>query len=176
MGIMDTLKQKYAGMPLWVWTALGILGLGLWLQRRNSGKLTPDKSADNAARQTNTDLGSASALANMFNVAGLMPYSGGNTYVNTTTPVPEQTVTVNVGKDQTVGELVDELRKNGYPGFSWADFWALNPGIDSQYAMEWQPNHDWKFTQWSTPVTVYKPGTKMGLPVSSDAPSAHAGW
>jgi hypothetical protein len=149
---------------------VGVIGLALWLQRRNRLHPTQKKSTDSAADQTNSDLGSASALANLFNVAGLMPYSGGNTYVNTTTPVPEQTVTVNVGKDQTVGELVEELRNNGYPGFNWADFWSLNPGIVSSAAMEWQPNKDWKFTQWSTPVVVYKPGTKMGLPVSGNAP------
>ena len=173
MDLMETLKAKYAGVPVWVWALLGVAGLALILQRRK--KAATQKTATTAAgAQTSTDLNTASALANMFTTAGLMPYSGGNTYVNTTAsaPVaPEETVTVNVGKGQTVAELVKELRANGYPGFTWADFWALNPDIVNQYKLNWTgPGKDWQFTSWSTPVTVYRPGTKMGLPVSEVTP------
>ena len=169
MDLMSTLKTKYAGVPVWVWTLLGVAGLAILLQRK---KATQKSATTAAGAQTSTDLGTADQLKNMFTTAGLMPYSGGNTYVNTTATAPttpEETVTVNVGKNQTVGELVKELKSNGYPGFNWADFWALNPGIADSAKLEWQPNKDWKFTQFSTPVTVYKPGTKMGLPVSENA-------
>lgn len=173
MNIMDTLKQKYGGVPIWLWTLLGIAALAIFLQRRKS-KSTQKSATTAAGARTSTDLTSASQVANLLTTAGLMPYSGGNTYVNTTAPAPvtpEQTVTVNVGKGQTVGELVKELRSNGYPGFTWADFWALNPDVVDKYKLSWTgPGKDWQFTGWSTPVTVYRPGTKMGLPVSEVTP------
>lgn len=173
--MLETLKTKYAGVPVWVWALMGVAGLALFLQRRKAKSATQKTATNAAAAQTSTDLTSASALANMFTTAGLMPYSGGNTYVNTSTPAPvqpEETVTVNVGKDQTVGELVKELRANGYPGFNWSDFWALNPNIVNDYGLTINSAlHDWQFTHWWTPVTVYKPGTKMGLPISGDNPN-----
>lgn len=171
MDLMTTLKQKYAGVPVWVWALLGVAFLAIILQRKKT--MTQKTATKAAGAQTSTDLTTASALANMFTAAQPMPYMGGNTYVNTTAaaPVkPEETVTVNVGKGQTVNELIKQLRENGYPGFNWADFWALNPGITDQYKLAWQPNKDWQFTSWSTPVTVYKPGTKMGLPISQVTP------
>lgn len=86
-----TLKQKAGPFPVGVWAALGTIALALVLIRRkskNSGQ------TDAAANQTNSNLSSAAELANMFEVAGLMPYQGGDVYVNTTTtekPPPSKT-------------------------------------------------------------------------------------
>lgn len=80
-----TLKQKVGPLPIWAWTLLGSIALALFLIRKKS------KSADTsqaAADQTNSNLGSAAELANMFEVAGLMPYQGGDVYVNTTQTAP----------------------------------------------------------------------------------------
>lgn len=82
-GIGDTLKQKVGPLPIWAWTLLGTILLALVLMRSKNKNAATTKSA---ADQTNSDLGSAAELANMFEVAGLMPYQGGDVYINTTTP------------------------------------------------------------------------------------------
>ena len=80
-GIWDTLKTKWAGMPIGVWAALGTVALAIYLTKKKAKSGTTQAAAD----QTNSDLGSAAQLANMFEVAGLMPYQGGDVYINTTT-------------------------------------------------------------------------------------------
>lgn len=90
MDIWGTLKSKLGPLPVWTWTLLGTIALALFLIRQKS-KGGSDKAA---ADQTNSDLGSAAELANMFTVAGLMPYQGGDVYINTTTtqnPPPSNT-------------------------------------------------------------------------------------
>jgi hypothetical protein len=84
-----TLKQKMGPLPVWVWAALGTVALALYLMQKKSKSNSDQTNA--AADQANSDLGSASELANMFEVAGLMPYQGGNVYVNTTTGSPTHT-------------------------------------------------------------------------------------
>lgn len=95
----------------------------------------------------------------------------------TPTPKPEEKptqviarerVVVNVGRNRTVGELVDDMHKKGYTGFTWADFWAFNPGIVSEYDLQWQPNGDWLFTRWWTPVVVQMPGTLSDPEIGTD--------
>lgn len=89
MAFVDTLTQKHGPLPTWAWATLGTIALALILMRQKS-KAAKDPNAaatQAAASQTSTDLGSAQELANLFNVAGLMPYQGGATYVNTTTTV-----------------------------------------------------------------------------------------
>lgn len=84
-GIGETLKTKAGPLPVWAWTLLGSIALALYLIRKKSVSGSTQAAAD----QTNSDLGSAAELANMFTVAGLMPYQGGDVYVNsTTTPTP----------------------------------------------------------------------------------------
>jgi LysM repeat protein len=80
-GIGETLKSKAGPLPVWAWTLLGSIALALYLMRKKSQSGTDKAAAD----QTNSDLGSAAELANMFEVAGLMPYQGGDVYINTTT-------------------------------------------------------------------------------------------
>lgn len=90
MDIWGTLKSKVGPLPMWAWTLLGTIALSLFLIRQKS-KNGNDKAA---ADQTNSDLGSAAQLANAFTVAGLMPYQGGDVYINTTTtqnPPPSST-------------------------------------------------------------------------------------
>lgn len=89
--VWGTLKSKLGPLPVWGWTLLGTIALALFLIRQKN------KSGDTsqaAADQTNSNLGSAAELANMFEVAGLMPYQGGDVYINTTTtqnPPPSKT-------------------------------------------------------------------------------------
>lgn len=80
--IWGTLKSKIGPMPVWVWALLGTIALALFLIKK---KKSSSDTSQAAADQTNSDLGSAAELANMFNVAGLMPYQGGDVYINTTT-------------------------------------------------------------------------------------------
>ena len=78
-----TLKTKFGPFPVWVWAGLGTVLLALFLIHRKNASASNTTSA--AADQANSNLGSAAELANMFEVAGLMPYQGGDVYVNTTT-------------------------------------------------------------------------------------------
>lgn len=80
-GFADTLKSKLGPLPVWAWTLLGSIALALFLIRQKSKSASTKAAAD----QTNSNLGSAAELANMFEVAGLMPYQGGDVYINTTT-------------------------------------------------------------------------------------------
>lgn len=89
MSVLDTLAEKRAGVPTWVWAVLGTGALALYLvHRKNTAAASGSTTA--AAGQSNSDLGSAAELANFFQVAGLMPYQGGNVYVNTTDTPPAQ--------------------------------------------------------------------------------------
>lgn len=67
----------------------------------------------------------------------------------------DKPVTMTVGRNHYVGEVVEQVRAHGYPNFNWADFWEYNPGIADK--LEWQPNGDWKFTGWSTQIVVAVP-------------------
>lgn len=106
----STLKSKAGPLPIWAWAGLFTVALALVLMRRKA------KSADTsgaAADQTNSDLGSAAQLANMFEVAGLMPYQGGDVYVNTTqTNNPPATPT----KPTTLPAPVDTKPPTGSTG------------------------------------------------------------
>lgn len=82
MNIWETLKTKAGPLPVWAWTLFGTILLALVLIRQKNKNAGQTKAA---ADQTNTDLGTAAQLANMFEVAGLMPYQGGDVYINTTT-------------------------------------------------------------------------------------------
>lgn len=94
-GFLETLKGKLGPLPTWLWAVLGTAALALFLINRKS-KAAASDSTTAAADQSNSDLGSAAELANFFNVAGLMPYQGGDVYVNTTqtnNPPPDNTTT-----------------------------------------------------------------------------------
>jgi hypothetical protein len=91
----STLKGKLGPLPIYVWALLGTAALALFLINRKN-KAAASGSDQAAADQSNSDLGSAAELANFFNVAGLMPYQGGDVYVNTTqtnNPPPDNTTT-----------------------------------------------------------------------------------
>lgn len=83
--ILGTLKGKLGPLPVYVWAGLGTIALALYLMRKKSKANQTSAAAD----QTNSQLGSAAQLANMFTVAGLMPYQGGNVYINTTDESPD---------------------------------------------------------------------------------------
>jgi LysM repeat protein len=142
---MSTLKQKMGPMPVWVWALLGTATLALFLIRKKSSSTATDSTSSD---QSNSDLGSASELANLFNVAGLMPYQGGDVYVNTTTtaqapptkttggvtvpapkaPAPSATYTVKSG--DTMASIAKKY------GFTAATLWKYNtfPGVRSPSA------------------------------------------
>lgn len=82
MDILAQLKNKIGGVPVWVIALIGTGLLAVFLTRKKSS----EKATETAASQANSNLGSASELANLFNVAGLMPYQGGDTYLNVTVP------------------------------------------------------------------------------------------
>lgn len=90
-GFLETLKGKLGPLPVWLWATLGTAALAVFLIHKKSTSATNANTTGTAADQSNTDLGSASELANLFNVAGLMPYQGGDVYVNGTSSTPPPT-------------------------------------------------------------------------------------
>jgi hypothetical protein len=108
--IGNTLKTKFGPLPVWAWTLLGTIALALWLIRQKSKNASTTQAA---ADQTNSDLGSAAELANMFEVAGLMPYQGGDVYVNTTqttSPPPKVTLPSPTKNKVPVGKDIETAR------------------------------------------------------------------
>lgn len=79
MNLGATLKQKYAGVPVYVWALLGTAALALFLINRRNKQPKSDQAAANSV---NSNLGSASALQNLFAEAFPMNYMGGDVYVN----------------------------------------------------------------------------------------------
>lgn len=151
-----TFSKKVAGLPLGVWIGIiAVIGGYLWYRHNQNAASTAA-----AANQTNTDLGSAANAQNQFTTAGMMPYSGGDTYINSVGtgniggPAVPQTVAVTAGQD--AGALINSIRAKLNPNFSWADFWALNPHIAS--SMKQDPKtKTWTFTKAGT-VTISQPG------------------
>lgn len=161
---LSMLKGKFAGVPVYVWAGVLILIVAYVLHRKKA--TAPKDSSAAAASQANSNLGSASELANMFNIAGLMPYQGGSVYVNGVSgekqsrPEKDYSTTtkqVDVTRGESVGQLVADMQKY-VKGFSWADFWALNPDIVAKGGLVHQANGDWVFSAESTPVILTKPG------------------
>jgi hypothetical protein len=153
MDLMSTLKTKVAGIPVWIIALIGVAGLAWYMQKHKAAST----SSTTSTSQSGTDLTSASQLANMFTTAGLMPFQGGNTYVNTAQNNSQPTV-VNAGYHQTLQSVVDWAKANGYPNFTWADLWALNPGLINGSTILNGPS-GWYLTQRSTPITLSTPGT-----------------
>jgi hypothetical protein len=151
------LTKKYGGVPVWVIVLVLAIGGGyLWYRHKQSS----GSNTSAAASQTNSDLGSASQLANAFTTAGVMPYQGGDTYINSvgngSIGGPPEPQTIAVSKGQDAGALINQIRAKMDPNFSWADFWALNPGIAKM--MHQNPKTKvWTFNN-SGIVTISKPG------------------
>ena len=78
----ETLTSKFGPLPVWAWAAIGTVVLAYIIHRKNAASNPNANGTNAAAGQSNSNLGSAAELANMFEVAGLMPYQGGNVYVN----------------------------------------------------------------------------------------------
>lgn len=155
-----TFSRKFAGLPVGVWIGLlAVVGGYLWYRHNQTANSTAA-----AASQTNTDLGSAANAQNQFAVAGLMPYSGGDTYINSVgtgtigspTPPANTPTTVAVAKGDSASTLIANIRAKVNPNFSWADFWALNPKIAG--IMKQDPKtKQWTFVKGGT-VTISQPG------------------
>ena len=163
---MDTFKQKLGPLPVGVWVLILVIGGGYLWYRHNQ---TTSATTAAAASQTNSNLGSADQLANSFGVAGTMPYSGGDTYINSvgngSIGGPQQPQTVAVSPGESANALIAQIQKS-VPGFSWADFWALNPNIAK--VMKQDPKTKaWTFLKSGT-VTISSP-TLTNLPPSTPA-------
>lgn len=163
-GFWDVFKKPILGVPTYIWFGVGVIALALFLKHKKA--TSPATSATGLPVGANaTDINSASQLANSFFAAGVMPYQGGDVFVNgTSTPAtPDKpayntaTQVVDVTRGETVGQLVSDMQKYN-PGFSWADFWALNPDVVSRGGLSWNTNGDWTFTAEATPVLISRPG------------------
>jgi hypothetical protein len=101
-----------------------------------------------------------------------MPYSGGDTYINTvgtgTIGGPAVPQTVNLVAGQDIGSFINQIRATINPNFTWSDFWALNPHIASSLKQD-PKTHVWKATKPIT-VTISTPGL-VDLPPVKGAPT-----
>lgn len=120
MAVMDTLNEKTGPLPLWGWGVGAALLAGyVIIRRKNAAASTANQNTTQAAAdQTNTNLGSASELANLFEVAGLMPYQGGDTYVNVTAPSSSSSSSSSSGGSGSGsgGGTVNKPGGGAYPG------------------------------------------------------------
>lgn len=82
----QTLTSKFGPLPVWAWAALGTVILAYIIHRKNAAANPNANGTSAAAGQANSNLGSAAQLANMFEVAGLMPFQGGDVFVNEASP------------------------------------------------------------------------------------------
>lgn len=153
--LMSTFKQKLGPMPLGMWIAmLAVIGGYLWYRHNQKS------STAAAAAQTNSNLGSASQLANSFDTSGTMPYSGGDTYINSVGqgniggPATPQTINIAAGQD--IGQIVNQIRATLNPNFSWTDLWALNPHL-AQSLKQDPKTKVWKAVKPVT-ITISSPG------------------
>ena len=163
---MSTISQKVAGLPIGVWVGLiAVVGGYLWYRHNQNAAATTAATAT-----TGTDLGTAANAANQFTTAGLMPYSGGDTYINSVgtgtigsnpAPTAPTTQTVNIQSGQDIGQFINNVRAKMNPNFTWADFWALNPKIASSLKQD-PKTKVWKSTK---PITV-----TISTPALADVP------
>lgn len=167
-GITGILTDKHLGVPGYIWFAGFVLVAYLYLKHRKAQAAAAGTATSQGLPigASSTDINSASQLANTLFAAGVMPYQGGDVFVNgsatqnPSTPTPLYNTTtqvVDVTRGESVGQLVTDMQKYD-PGFSWADFWALNPNIVSQGGLTHGSDGDWTFTAEATPVIVTKPG------------------
>lgn len=158
--LMTTFKQKLGPLPLGAWIGIiAVIGGYMWYRHKQA---TASTSA--AADQSNSNLGTAGSFP--LNTAGTMPYSGGDTYINSvgsgTIGGPATAKTVNVGAGTDGETFVNSIRAKINPNFTWADFWALNPGIAASMKLD-PKKKTWTFTKpvtvtISSPTTVDLPG------------------
>ena len=167
--IGSTLKSKLGPLPVWAWTLLGTIALALYLIRQKSKSGSTKAAAD----QTNSDLGSAAELANMFEVAGLMPYQGGDVYINTTTtqnppPSPGKPTTLPGG---TSGHPVVNPPSNTHPPVHGAPKPRASytvkhgdtlTGIAKRYGTTWQALFKYNTTPGVRPASTENTLKKRG--------------
>lgn len=159
MNFFETLREKRGPLPTWAWALLftGLLAVYLIHRRQKAGSSANGAASQAAANQANSNLGSAAELANMFEVAGLMPYSGGNVYVNEAQGVPTPMkpsgppnpgrgpVYINVGPGTALSTVVAQAKAYD-KNFTWQDLWTLNPQISKVLHYNGTPGN-YTFTQ-----------------------------
>lgn len=172
--LMGTFKQKLGPLPLGVWIIMvAVVGGYIWYRHNQSSQSSATSAA---AGQTNSNLGSADQLANAFTTAGDMPYSGGDTYINSvgtgtigsSPAAPTVPQTVNVAAGQDMGQIVNMIRAKIDPNFNWTDLWSLNPHLAQ--SMRQDPKTKYWYTTKPVTITISKPGlvdlpkTPIGAP------------
>lgn len=167
--LMGTFKQKVGPLPLGVWVLLfAIVGGYLWYRHKQNAS-----STSTAANQTSSNVGTAGQLADSFTTAGDMPYSGGDTYINSVGQGniggPAVAQTLNVGPGQDMGQIVNRIRATINPNFSWTDLWALNPHLAASMRQDKKTKY-W-YTVKPVTITISSPGNIDLPPAKTGAPA-----
>lgn len=156
----NVFMRKLGPAPLWLWMAAG-LGVALAWSAIRKNKTAQTAPAGTASTSSTTAAGSLAAQTPPFIIQNYpqpptAPASAPTTTPqSTSTPAPiTSPQVVSVGHNESVQAVVDWAQKNGFPNFSWSDFWALNPSIPGLQMV----NGNWTLTGWGTPITLAKPG------------------
>jgi hypothetical protein len=151
--------RKLMGVPVWLLMAAG-LGVVLAVSSYSSNK----KKA--AAGGTGTGPATATTAAGSALASQTPPFIIQNYPNQPTVPAAAPSMTtdkgniqspqvVAAGHNEPVQEVINWAQKNGYPNYSWSDFWALNPTIPG---LAMPDGKNWQLTGWGTPITLAKPG------------------
>jgi hypothetical protein len=146
--------RRLAGIPVWVLMAAG-LGIALALssiqRNRQSAGATGSTSSNTAA--TSLSAQTPPFIIQNYPNSPNVPAAAPST--TTQPPGSSQPQVVSVGHNQPVQEVINWAQKNGFPNYSWSDFWALNPTLTG---LKQDQKGTWILTGWGSPVTLAKPG------------------
>lgn len=153
--------RKLMGIPVWVLMA-AVLGVLLAVTSLRSNKAKTTGTGSTASTAGTAALGTMASQTPPFviqnypnspNVPAAAPSTTGG-QLPPTPASPTGPQVISVGHNRSVTDIVNWAKANGFPNFSYSDFWALNPNITGLQII----NGDWALTGWGTPVTLAKPG------------------
>jgi hypothetical protein len=144
--------RKIGPLPVWAWMAV-ILGLAVayssYRKNRQAASGTNATGATTAGTQTAAQT-PPFVIQNFPNQPN-MPAAGNGANPQVGAGKPQ---VISVGHNQPVQNVINWARANGYPNYSWSDFWALNPTLPGLKSV----NNQWILSGYGTPVTLSKPG------------------
>lgn len=149
----NVFTRKLGPAPMWLWM-LGGLGVALgWVAIRKNKSAGPP--AGSAPSSSTTGPGSLASQTPPFIIQNYTNPGQAAPVSMPKSTAPNAPVVISAGHNQSVQAIINWAQKNGFPNFSWADFWALNPVLPG---LAKDSKDNWILTQWGTPVTISKPG------------------
>lgn len=149
----NVLTRKLGPAPMWLWMLAGLGGALAWVSiRKNKSSQGPGGAAPSSAT---TNAGSLAAQTPPFIIQNYTNPGQAAPVAAPKSTAPNTPTVIAVGHNEPVQEVVNWAQKNGFPNFTWSDFWALNPNIPGLVK---DPKGNWILSGWGTPITINKPG------------------